>query len=189
MLRIMRIVTDYGMGARMTGNRIPSDRRNGGTEGVVVLHVGPGARNHRREQGLPVEPSPPDGVHSREDGIPIPGTDLAVRSSEAAGRRDAEVRSHERAHMQALGAHAASGIRLHTRRGPDGQAYAAGGSIGVDLAPVPGDPEATIQKASTILRAAYAPGSPSLADRRVAAEAYRMAAAARREIRRTDLWA
>ncbi|OQY31611.1 MAG: hypothetical protein B6241_13615, partial [Spirochaetaceae bacterium 4572_59] len=67
----------------------------------------------------------------------------------------------------------ASGIQLTTRRGPYGSNYAVGGSIKVDMAPVPGSPRATLDKAQAVLRAAFAPGNPSAADMRVAAEAYR----------------
>ena len=44
----------------------------------------------------------------------------------------------------------------------------------MDMAPVPGSPRATLDKAQAVLRAAFAPGNPSVADMRVAAEAYRM---------------
>jgi predicted amidohydrolase len=57
-----------------------------------------------------------------------------------------------------------------------------GGSVQIDLQPVPGDPEETLRKAEALLRAALSPGAPSAADLRVAAEAYRIAAEARREI-------
>jgi len=88
---------------------------------------------------------------------------------------DAEVRAHEHAHVAALG----KGVIVYdTVVGPDGSAYAVGGSVAVDLKPVPGDPEATIRKARMAIQAAYAVGEPSAVDMRVAAEAYQLEVAA-----------
>jgi hypothetical protein len=95
---------------------------------------------------------------------------------------DLRVRAHESAHMAAIGPYATSGIRYSTVMGPGGRAYAVGGSVGVDLNPVPGDPEATIRKARAIRRAAYGPANPSAADHRVAAAAYRMEMRAKAEL-------
>jgi hypothetical protein len=94
--------------------------------------------------------------------------------------RDAEVRAHEGGHLAALGAEAQGGIAYTYANGPGG-AYAVGGSIKVDLSPVPGDPEATIRKAERIRAASLAPASPSAADFRVAALAYALEAGARAE--------
>jgi hypothetical protein len=164
----------------------------------MIIHTGQGARNERLEKGMPSDseqtgspsvPGGPAGTGAPGDGIRIPGTELVMASSEDANYRDAEVRGHEKAHLLALGANAASGINLITRRGPDGETLAVGGSIKVDTSPVPGDPEATISKARSIIHAATAPGNPSAADMRVAAQAYRMAASATKEIRTKDLFA
>jgi hypothetical protein len=62
-----------------------------------------------------------------------------------------------------------------------------GGSIKADLSPVPGDPRATLRKASAVRRAALTPGDPSAADMRVAADAYRLAAQAKEELREERL--
>jgi hypothetical protein len=92
---------------------------------------------------------------------------------------DAEVRAHEHKHLAALG----KGVIVYdTVVGPDGSVYAVGGGIGVDLQPVPGDPEATIRKARLAIQAAYAVGEPSGADMKVAAEAYQLEMAAQREL-------
>jgi hypothetical protein len=92
---------------------------------------------------------------------------------------DAEVRAHEHAHAAALGEGV---ITYDTVTGPDGNSYAVGGGVSVDLKPVPGDPEATIRKAKSAIQAAYAVGQPSGADIRVAAEAYQLEAAAQRAV-------
>jgi hypothetical protein len=178
----MRIAYDHGMGAKLTG--IGSRRDN-----VLVVHIGEGARNYRSEKGIPSNDESKDVLTGSVDGIRIPGTDLNITTSDAAKTRDAEVRGHERAHLMSAGSAAASGVHLVLRRGPDGQSYAVGGLVKVDMSPVPGDPEATIRKARNIMNASNAPGNPSAADMRVAAEAYRMAAAARREIHSTDILA
>ncbi|HOX18549.1 MAG TPA: putative metalloprotease CJM1_0395 family protein, partial [Spirochaetales bacterium] len=102
---------------------------------------------------------------------------------DAAAARDAAVRSHERAHLSALGPYAASVVDYSTVKGDDGRAYATGASIKVDLAPVPGDPEASLRKARAVLAAAQAPGDPSAADQAVAAKAWRLAREAEEALR------
>jgi hypothetical protein len=66
--------------------------------------------------------------------------------------------------------------------GPDGRQYAAGGEVQIDTSEVKGDPVATIQKPQVIRAAALAPQDPSAQDRRVAVEANRMEAEARKEL-------
>lgn len=97
--------------------------------------------------------------------------------------RDNEVKAHEQAHLAALGAHKSGGPQFTYEVGPDGKRYAVGGEVPVDVAPED-DPEATIQKAQTIQRAALAPAEPSGADRAVAARATQLEAEARAEILR-----
>lgn len=93
--------------------------------------------------------------------------------------RDREVRQHEQAHLAAAGQYARSSASFEYERGPDGKNYAVGGEVSIDTSEVPGDPEATLQKAEQIRRAANAPASPSSQDRAVAAEAAAMAIKAR----------
>ena len=57
--------------------------------------------------------------------------------------------------------------------GPDGNRYAIGGEVSIDVAPVDGDPEATIAKMEIVKAAALAPAEPSAQDRKVAAIAER----------------
>lgn len=97
-------------------------------------------------------------------------------------KRDAQVRRHEQAHLIAAGQHAIGGAQYTYQIGPDGQRYAIGGEVQIDMAPVEGDPEATLQKAQQLQQAALAPTDPSDADRAVAGAAARMAQEARREI-------
>lgn len=151
---------------------------------VIIVHIGDGARR-MRQAGVAREM--PGGVSGKrqvaeEDGIPVPGTNYVVTADDRAAAVDRNVRGHERLHQLALGAYAGSGVQLTTRRGPDGRSYAVGGRIKADLSRVPGNPEATLRKANAVRRAALAPASPSAADMRVAAEAYRLAQSAKEDM-------
>ncbi|EJI84430.1 MULTISPECIES: putative metalloprotease CJM1_0395 family protein [Alishewanella] len=84
--------------------------------------------------------------------------------------RDQEVRAHEQAHA-IVGGRYASAPSYDYQQGPDGKRYAVGGEVQIDLAPVPGDPAATVQKMQQVKAAALAPAEPSAADRSIAAEA------------------
>ncbi|RUO69412.1 hypothetical protein CWI78_05715 [Idiomarina ramblicola] len=95
--------------------------------------------------------------------------------------RDQEVRVHEQAHA-AVGGRYASSPSYDYERGPDGKSYAVGGEVQIDVSPVNGDPEATIQKMQVVRRAAMAPAQPSPADRAIASEATNKATQARAEL-------
>lgn len=96
--------------------------------------------------------------------------------------RDSEVRAHEAAHLAAGGAYVTGGASFSYQTGPDGKRYAIGGEVGIDTSPIANDPEATIQKAQQIQRAALAPASPSSQDYRVAAAAMQMMMTAQVEL-------
>lgn len=81
--------------------------------------------------------------------------------------RDREVRAHEQAHA-AVGGQYASAPTYEYEVGPDGHRYAVGGEVQIDTAPVPDDPEATIEKMEIVKAAALAPAEPSAQDRKVA---------------------
>ena len=81
--------------------------------------------------------------------------------------RDREVRAHEQAHASVGGIYAGS-PQYDYVTGPDGQRYAVGGQVKIDVSPVPDDPEATIEKMIVVKQAALAPREPSPQDRRVA---------------------
>lgn len=98
--------------------------------------------------------------------------------------RDQEVRSHELAHLSAAGGIALSGANYSYTTGPDGVRYATGGDVSIDISAVAGDPQATLQKAETIRRAALAPANPSSQDQSVAAMASQMANKARMDLMR-----
>ncbi len=96
-------------------------------------------------------------------------------------QRDREVRTHEQTHASIGGQYASSPSYTY-ERGPDGRLYAVAGEVKIDTSPVPNDPEATIEKAEIIQRAALSVAEPSGADRAVAAEARVMAVEARAEL-------
>lgn len=96
------------------------------------------------------------------------------REVEKLKQRDTEVRQHEQAHIAASGGHAKGGASFEYQTGPDGKRYAVGGEVSIDTSPVRNNPDATIQKAQTLKRAALAPAQPSGQDRAVAAAAAKM---------------
>ncbi len=96
--------------------------------------------------------------------------------------RDREVRAHEQAHAAAAGGLAKGGPSFSYKRGPDGKLYATGGEVQIDTSAVADDPQASIDKAQRIRRAALAPAQPSSQDRSVAAQAAKMEAEARSEL-------
>lgn len=98
-------------------------------------------------------------------------------------KRDAEVKAHEQAHA-AVGGQLAGSPSYSYQTGPDGQKYAVGGEVNIDLAEVPGDPQATIIKMQQVKAAALAPADPSGADQQIAAEAGRRIVEAQIELAR-----
>ena len=125
-------------------------------------------------------------VQSGETGLP-PGAlqereTTTQRALESLRQRDQEVRLHEQAHLLAAGPYAKGAPSYTYQTGPDGQRYAVGGEVPIDLSAVPGDPQATLQKALTIRRAALAPTDPSETDQAVAAQATALAAQAQQKL-------
>lgn len=80
--------------------------------------------------------------------------------------RDREVRAHEQAHKN-VGGRYAGAISYVYQKGPDGQQYAVGGEVPIDVSPE-ATPEATVAKMRVVIAAALAPAEPSPQDRAVA---------------------
>jgi hypothetical protein len=99
---------------------------------------------------------------------------------------DREVRAHELAHVSVGGRYVTSGANFQYERGPDGRLYAVAGEVSINTSPIPGNPQASLQKAQTVLRAAMAPTNPSAQDRRVATQALSMIQQARVELALED---
>jgi hypothetical protein len=102
-----------------------------------------------------------------------------IRELEA---RDREVRAHEQAHA-AVGGQYAGSPQYEFETGPDGQRYAVGGEVSIDVSEER-TPEQTVRKLQQVRAAALAPAEPSPQDLRVAAEAARGVAEAQAQINR-----
>jgi hypothetical protein len=100
-------------------------------------------------------------------------------------RRDKEVRSHELAHA-AVGGSFTGAPNYSFKTGPDGQHYAVGGEVSVDLSTVAGNPSATITKMQKVHAAALAPANPSAQDIQVAANAIKIILQAQSELQIQD---
>lgn len=126
--------------------------------------------------------SPKAGESRGADGKPLtPDQEKQVRELE---KRDRQVKAHEAAHQASAGGQARGGAAFEYQSGPDGKRYAVGGHVDIDVSPVSGNPQATLEKARTAQRAALAPSDPSGQDRSVAAAAAQMAAQAEKQIAR-----
>ncbi len=109
-------------------------------------------------------------------------TEEEQREVEELKERDREVRRHEQAHKAAAGRYASGAPSFEYEVGPDGQRYAVGGEVSIDVSPVEDDPQATIDKMRQVRSAATAPAAPSSQDRQVAAEAAQIEQQARADL-------
>ncbi len=99
-------------------------------------------------------------------------------------KRDTEVRAHERAHA-AAGGHMAGSPNYQFATGPDGQRYAVGGDVAIQM-PSAKDPAVRAQEARQVRAAATAPSQPSGQDLKVAAQASKVEMEAMAEMREQD---
>ncbi len=95
---------------------------------------------------------------------------------------DKAVKRHEMAHVLAGGRFILSGANYSYKTGPDGKQYAVAGEVSIDTSPIPGDPQATIDKMQQIRNAALAPADPSAQDRKVASTAMTISTKATSEL-------
>ncbi|MBU0665408.1 MAG: catalase [Proteobacteria bacterium] len=109
-----------------------------------------------------------------------------LRQVQQLQQRDAEVRTHEQAHLSAAGQYASGGPSFSYQTGPNGKRYAVGGSVPIDIGKE-STPTATIMKMRTVKRAALAPANPSAADRQIAARASMQEMEAMQELQTTQL--
>ncbi|MBU1342807.1 MAG: SprA-related family protein [Proteobacteria bacterium] len=126
-----------------------------------------------QQENTPSNPETSE-THTGSDTTQVFGQALTqpeMRLLEELKQVDTEVRRHEMAHVAAGGRYITSGANFTYQRGPDGKNYAIGGEVGIDTSPVPGDPQATIQKMRQIKSAALAPANPSSQDLKVASKA------------------
>ncbi|MDT8438976.1 MAG: putative metalloprotease CJM1_0395 family protein [Wenzhouxiangellaceae bacterium] len=152
-------------------------RDQGAQAPINVQRVDPSNRNDGTRQPRAPAASGAEAAAAQIDQL----TQAERRQLAELRTRDREVRAHEAAH-QAVAGRFAGPVQFEFQRGPDGQLYAVGGSVQIDTSPVPGDPQATIDKMETIRAAALAPGNPSAQDQAVAAQALQQLVQARAEL-------
>jgi hypothetical protein len=111
--------------------------------------------------------------------------DHGAEAIEQLQARDREVRAHEQAHASALGPYKSGAPQYFYAIGPDGQRYAVGGEVSVDLSSEP-DPRDTIRKMRIVKRAALAPTRPSSTDRAIAARATALEAQAKLQMAKSE---
>jgi len=131
--------------------------------------------------------APASALAAQEEGNSANPNELTEEEQAVVDRlkkRDQEVRNHESAHASAGGPFTSAATFVY-QRGPDGRLYAIGGEVKIDVSAA-GTPEATVQKAETIKRAALAPADPSSQDRAVAAAAEQLKEQAEGEIREKE---
>lgn len=92
---------------------------------------------------------------------------------------DQRVRQHEASHKAAGGNYAGAPTYSYTL-GPDGKRYAIGGEVAIDVTPEK-EPEGTISKMKSVIRAALSPADPSTQDLSVAVQATQLMTKAQRE--------
>ncbi len=154
---------------------------------AAVSQAGPGAASPSTapgttpdtDQALAAAKRPADAEQARAGVQQLDDSELKLLRQLKA--RDREVRAHEQAH-QAVGGAYAGAVSYTYQRGPDGAQYAVGGEVPIDLSPVAGDPQATIDKMRTVRAAALAPAEPSGQDRAVAAQAMQQMLQAQTEL-------
>ena len=127
-----------------------------------------------------------DSEHETDSPDDLKLTEAEEKELQELKARDAEVRTHERAHMAAAGSYAQGGPVFDLQEGPDGKRYAVGGHVSIDSS-AEDSPEATIQKMRVIQSAAMAPGDPSTQDFSVARSAAAKEMQARKELSEDEI--
>ena len=159
---------------------------------LVALRIRPDAVNGPKD----VAKDPAVRPLTRSDGPPLPlqpvedqGPRVAPGAARSAAelspgekaevtrlrQRDQQVRQEEEAHAAVAG-NLSGPIQYVYQTGPDGRAYAVGGSVPIRTSAVGGGPEQIARAGAKLAAAAHAATNPSAADLRVAREAYRLAA-------------
>ncbi len=142
------------------------------------VYLSPEGKDASRTNSIPPQKDDNISTSSSEEAELTPEEQQQLRELQA---RDSEVRIHEQAHLSAAGQYAAGGAAFTFQQGPDGNRYAIGGEVPIDVSKA-ATPEETILKMNIIRNAALAPAEPSAADRQIAAQASMAAAQARQEL-------
>ncbi len=167
--------------ASVAATTAPGASAEGSSESVRSVEEG-------AEAAAPSDRSRQSGIAVEVDSSETPAGGLSeaeLKQLAELKARDREVRAHEAAH-QAVGGQYAGAMSFTYQRGPDGAQYAVGGEVPIDVAPVQGDPQATIEKMRVVRAAALAPAQPSAQDRAVAAQAMQTMLQAQAELAVAD---
>lgn len=151
------------------------DNVSGNAKGAVGDDTGNDASGSQDRKNTSDDPTAPKGANGQS----LLPEDIAILKDMQV--RDREVRQHELAH-QVVGGQFAGGASYTFERGPDGGRYAVAGEVPIDVAPIPGDPQATIEKMRKVRAAALAPAEPSAQDRAIAGRASQTMMAAQLEL-------
>ncbi len=168
-----------------TGLTYSDESKNRGTELKQAVE---GRESQGEDSGQSQSGQQGDGTEQRGRQTKASEAELAAEQAAIAElkQRDAEVKAHEQAHAS-VGGQLAGSPSYTFQSGPDGQKYAIGGEVQIDVSVVPDDPQATIDKMQQVKAAALAPAQPSGADRQIAAEATRNISEAQAELARAAL--
>ncbi|WP_445395853.1 putative metalloprotease CJM1_0395 family protein [Zobellella sp. An-6] len=147
----------YDARGRKTGDT--ADAKDNGATGQAADDAAEGEATEAG--GEPARPTKPSGEEMSAE---------EVQQLQELQQRDREVRIHEQLHAS-VGGQYAGAPSYEFETGPDGKQYAVGGEVQIDIAPIPGDPRATIDKMQQVKAAALAPAEPSQADKAAAARA------------------
>jgi hypothetical protein len=167
--------------AQGTGPAGADGETSASTDGNVATQDYKGAKDAKGLKGLKGvkdDKDKADGDGEKRDASGL--TEGERKQLKELKARDTEVRNHENAH-KASGGQLAGSPSYTYQTGPDGQRYAIGGEVSIDVSPED-DPAATIAKMERVSRAATSPAEPSPQDFKVAAAARRMMAEAQRDL-------
>ena len=159
----------------------PSDTPSASSQSENTVTLSADASSSKDRSGEATTDTPVSAANASESTSSATEQEAIDQVVQELSERDREVRTHEQTHA-AIGGQHASAPSYTYERGPDGQLYAVEGEVKIDTSAVSGDPEATLEKAEMIMRAALSVAEPSTQDRQVASDARIMAAEARAEM-------
>jgi hypothetical protein len=175
-MNISAINNSYADFVQTSVSQTPDPQRNGSEPDKAVQQndqtESKTSKNQSEDQTTTQADSAAKEVYSQEL------TQAELQLLQALKQTDTKVRRHEMAHVAAGGRYITSGANFTYQRGPDGKNYVIGGEVSIDTSPVPGDPQATIQKMRQVKNAALAPANPSAQDMKVASKASQSASKA-----------
>ena len=168
-------LSQLAMSSGQTASALASKARSAPASQSASASSAEAASNARPADRVNLSPRAQDLAQESKNAArsPRPGEPLSEEQEQQVAelkRRDTEVRNHEQAH-QRVGGQYASAPSYEYQTGPDNKQYAVGGEVQIDVSPVEGDPDATIDKMRIVKAAALAPAEPSGQDRKVAAMA------------------